>query len=136
MPGMMDTILNLGLNDKTVLGQVKKSGNERFAYDCYRRFIQMYGDVVLGVKAKDENSKDPFEEALDAAKEKARVQVDTELSADNLKELIASYKKIIVEHTGKEFPQDVFSQIENILSSTWCIRGFLSLSESEQKFRK
>ncbi|MDR0595460.1 MAG: pyruvate, phosphate dikinase [Puniceicoccales bacterium] len=119
MPGMMDTILNLGLNDETVLGQVKKSGNERFAYDCYRRFIQMYGDVVLGVKAKDENSKDPFEEALDAAKEKARVQVDTELSADNLKELIASYKKIIVEHTGKEFPQDVFEQLHGAICAVF-----------------
>jgi pyruvate,orthophosphate dikinase len=119
MPGMMDTILNLGLNDETVIGQAEKTGNERFAYDCYRRFIQMYGDVVLGIKAKDEHSKDPFEEAFDAAKEKAGVQVDTDLSADDLKGLIAAYKKIIVENSAKEFPQDVFEQLHGAICAVF-----------------
>ncbi|MDR3273856.1 MAG: pyruvate, phosphate dikinase, partial [Puniceicoccales bacterium] len=119
MPGMMDTILNLGLNDETVVGQAKKSGNERFAYVCYRRFIQMYGDVVLGIKAKDEHSRDPFEGALDAAKEKAHASVDTELSANDLKELIVSYKKIIRENTGQEFPQDVFEQLRGAICAVF-----------------
>ncbi|MDR2436308.1 MAG: pyruvate, phosphate dikinase [Puniceicoccales bacterium] len=119
MPGMMDTILNLGLNDETVIGQAGKGNDERFAYDCYRRFIQMYGDVVLGIKPKDEHSKDPFEEALEAAKEKANVHVDTELSAEALRELIATYKKIVLENTGEEFPQDVFDQLHGAICAVF-----------------
>ncbi|MDR2720707.1 MAG: pyruvate, phosphate dikinase [Puniceicoccales bacterium] len=119
MPGMMDTILNLGLNDETVAGQARNSGNERFAYDCYRRFIQMYGDVVLGIKPKDEHSKDPFEEALEVAKEEANAHVDTELSAEALKGLIAVYKKIVFENAGKEFPQDVFDQLRGAICAVF-----------------
>jgi pyruvate,orthophosphate dikinase len=111
MPGMMDTILNLGLNDQTVLGLAQKTQNPRFAYDCYRRFIQMYGDVVMGVQARSEIEHEPFDEVLDKMKEEAGVKVDTELSAENLQELIKRYKKLIKERTGKEFPQDVYAQL-------------------------
>src|SRR5438046_7461211 len=87
MPGMMDTILNLGLNDQTVQGLAKESGNERFAYDSYRRFVQMYGDVVLGLKPETKDEEDPFEVALEAKKRARGVTLDTELDADALREL-------------------------------------------------
>lgn len=119
MPGMMDTILNLGLNDETVKGHAEKSNNERFAYDCYRRFIQMYGDVVLGIKAQDEHSSDPFEAALDIVKQKVGVEEDTKLSADDLKNLITEYKKIIFQYTKKEFPQDVFEQLHGAICAVF-----------------
>lgn len=119
MPGMMDTILNLGLNDETVEGHAKKTGNPRFAYDCYRRFIQMYGDVVLGVHAEDEHSIDPFENALKAAKQRANVDEDTKLSAEDLKGLIKEYKKIIHERSSKEFPQDVFEQLHGAVCAVF-----------------
>ncbi len=105
MPGMMDTVLNLGLNDKTVEGLAKKSGNERFAYDSYRRFIQMYSDVVLGVDHYH------FEELLDLKKEDKGVSQDTDLNANDLKELVASYKAKVQEELGKAFPQDVKEQL-------------------------
>ncbi|MDX1490313.1 MAG: pyruvate, phosphate dikinase [Pseudohongiellaceae bacterium] len=111
MPGMMDTILNLGLNDVTVEGLANISGNPRFAWDCYRRFIQMYGDVVMGVQAADEESHDPFHEALDAAKAAKGVSLDTELTVEDLKELVDEYKRIIHKHTGSAFPQDVYEQL-------------------------
>ncbi|MDR2738173.1 MAG: pyruvate, phosphate dikinase, partial [Puniceicoccales bacterium] len=119
MPGMMDTILNLGLNDKTVLGQVERSGNPRFAYDCYRRFIQMYGDVVMGVHAADEESLDPFEEILSDVKANAGVHSDPDLTAENLREVVVRYKNLIVEHTGKEFPQDVFAQLRGAIGAVF-----------------
>jgi pyruvate,orthophosphate dikinase len=100
MPGMMDTILNLGLNDKAVLGVIKKTGNDRFAYDSYRRFMQMFGDVVLEI------SKHKFEAALEELKAKKGVKLDTDLTADDLKELVESYKGIYVKETGSSFPQD------------------------------
>jgi pyruvate,orthophosphate dikinase len=106
MPGMMDTILNLGLNDKTVLALEAKSGNPRFAYDCYRRFIQMYGNVVLEV------SKHDFDEVFDGQKKKAKAKLDTELTADDLKQVIVGYKKLIEKKTGKPFPQDAMAQLK------------------------
>src|SRR5213076_2237623 len=89
MPGMMDTVLNLGLNDRTAAGLAAKSGNERFAYDSYRRFIAMYGDVVLGMKPENKEDHDPFDELLDRKKQQQGVKLDSDLSASALKELVA-----------------------------------------------
>ena len=111
MPGMMDTILNLGLNDQTVQGLIAKTKNPRFAYDCYRRFIQMYGDVVLGLKPRDRNERDPFEVILERKKEKRGVRLDTELSAEELKELVSEFKAEIKAQLGKEFPEDPHEQL-------------------------
>ncbi len=111
MPGMMDTILNLGLNDKTVEGLSNISGNPRFAWDCYRRFIQMYGDVVMGVQAADEESEDPFHALLDEMKHSLGKHLDNELTADELRELVNRYKLLINRATGKSFPQDVYEQL-------------------------
>jgi pyruvate,orthophosphate dikinase len=105
MPGMMDTILNLGLNDETVAGIAKSTKNERFAFDSYRRFIQMFGDVVQEIgKAK-------FDHVLETAKEKNGYKDDTELSADDLKEIVLAYKKIVKDETGKDFPMDPKDQL-------------------------
>ena len=111
MPGMMDTILNLGLNDKTVVALAKDSGNEAFAYDCYRRFIQMYGDVVMGVQAAHENEHCPFEAALEKLRKEVKVEFDNQLTADHLKELIKRYKDIIKKRTKSAFPQDPYAQL-------------------------
>ena len=111
MPGMMDTILNLGLNDKTVEGLSNISGNPRFAWDCYRRFIQMYGDVVMGVQAADEESEDPFHALLDEMKHALGKELDNELTADELRELVSRYKLLINRTTGKSFPQNVYEQL-------------------------
>lgn len=105
MPGMMDTILNLGLNDETVAGIAKSTKNERFAFDSYRRFIQMFGDVV------QEIHKEKFEHVLEAAKEKNHYKDDTELTADDLKEIVTAYKKIVKDETGKDFPLDPKEQL-------------------------
>ena len=105
MPGMMDTILNLGLNDKAVEGLAKKTGNEKFAYDAYRRFIQMYGDVAMGV------DHDKFEAILEEVKEKAGVDSDQKLSVENLKEVVAKYKEMYKAEKGEEFPQDAKKQM-------------------------
>ncbi len=106
MPGMMDTVLNLGLNDKTVEGLIKKTGNARFGWDSYRRFIQMFGDVVMGVEH------DSFEEAMQAKKDEKGAKFDTDLDADDLKELVEGYKKIIKEDAGEDFPQDPRKQLQ------------------------
>lgn len=119
MPGMMDTILNLGLNDETVIGQSNNSNNPRFAYDCYRRFIQMYGDVVMGVHAENEESHDPFEIILSNAKKSAGVQNDTDLTADDLKKVVDQYKSLIREKTGHDFPQDVFEQLRGAIGAVF-----------------
>ncbi len=111
MPGMMDTVLNLGLNDDTVKGLVKASGDERFAYDCYRRFIQMYGDVVLGMKPESKEGRDPFEEILEQKKVEAGVEQDVELSVSDLKDLIERYKAIIKSRLGIDFPVDPLEQL-------------------------
>jgi pyruvate,orthophosphate dikinase len=111
MPGMMDTILNLGLNDQTVSALADKSGNARFAWDCYRRFIQMYGDVVMGVQPRNEAEHEPFEEVMDHLKKELRKKEDTELSAEDLQELVSRYKELIRKRTGKSFPQDPYEQL-------------------------
>jgi pyruvate,orthophosphate dikinase len=111
MPGMMDTVLNIGLNDKTVEALAKESGNERFAWDSYRRFVQMYGDVVLDMKPKTKTDDDPFEELLEAKKHAAGVKLDNELSADQLKELVAEFKKAIKDRTGHDFPTEPMDQV-------------------------
>ena len=111
MPGMMDTVLNLGLNDHTIQGLIKKTNNPRFAYDCYRRFVAMYGDVVLGLKPVDRDDVDPFEEILEAKKADRGVEFDTELTADDLKELVLEFKQAIKEKTGHPFPEDPTEQL-------------------------
>jgi pyruvate,orthophosphate dikinase len=111
MPGMMDTILNLGLNDVTVQGIIKKTNNPRFAYDSYRRFVQMYGDVVLGLKPVDKHDEDPFEVILDKKKHQHGFKLDTELTADHLKELVEEFKAAIKDKTGHDFPSDPMDQL-------------------------
>ncbi len=111
MPGMMDTILNLGLNDETVEGLAAKSNNPRFAYDCYRRFIQMYGDVVMGVQPISEHVHEPFDEVMDRLKKRVGVERDNDLTEEHLLELIQSFKDLIKERTNSEFPQDVWQQL-------------------------
>lgn len=111
MPGMMDTILNLGLNDAATEGLAKKTGNARFAYDCYRRFIQMYGDVVMGVQPRSENEHEPFEDVLTKLKEEKAVENDNDLTAEDLKELIVRYKKLILDRVGAAFPEDPYEQL-------------------------
>jgi pyruvate, orthophosphate dikinase len=111
MPGMMDTILNLGLNDETVDGLAKVSNNPRFAWDCYRRFIQMYGDVVMGVQAADESEEDPFHKALEALKTSRRAKLDSDLTTEDLQELVTRYKQLIKKKTKSAFPQDVMEQL-------------------------
>ena len=112
MPGMMDTILNLGLNDATCEGMAAATNNPRFAWDSYRRFLQMYGDVVMGVQKKNENDHDPFEEIMAQLKKEANVKDDTDLSAEQLQELVKRFKKLIKDHTGKAFPNDPMKQLE------------------------
>jgi len=111
MPGMMDTVLNLGLNDVTVKGLIKQTQNERFAYDAYRRFVQMYGDVVLGLKPKGKDEHDPFEVIMDDVKAKKGIKFDLELTAEDLKKLVTLYKKEIKEKTGNNFPEDPMEQL-------------------------
>ncbi|MBX7110289.1 MAG: pyruvate, phosphate dikinase [Dehalococcoidia bacterium] len=111
MPGMMDTVLNLGLNDVTAEGLAERSGSGRFAYDSYRRFVQMYGDVVLGVKPDSDTEHDPFEVLLDAKKAARGVKLDTELTEADLRELVVEYKGAIRDRLGIEFPDDPWQQL-------------------------
>ena len=111
MPGMMDTILNLGLNDEVVEGLARKTGNPRFAYDAYRRFVQMYGDVVMGMKPVNKDDVDPFEAIIEEVKKAKGVKLDNELEVEDLKELVVRFKKAIVEQTQKEFPTDPMEQL-------------------------
>ncbi len=111
MPGMMDTVLNLGINDAVAETLAEKSGNPRFAWDSYRRFVQMYGDVVLGMKPKNKTDIDPFEEIIEEIKEKKGVQFDTELDVDDLKELVVRFKAAVKENTGKDFPTSAWDQL-------------------------
>ncbi|MGO8684833.1 MAG: pyruvate, phosphate dikinase [Thermoleophilia bacterium] len=119
MPGMMDTILNLGLNDDTVQGLIASTGNPRFAYDCYRRFVSMYGDVVLGCKPVDKDEIDPFEEALDEVKRAKGVTFDTELDADDLKGLVTTFKQRVLARTGKTFPEDPREQLWGAITAVF-----------------
>lgn len=111
MPGMMDTILNLGLNDEAVETLAAKSGNPRFAWDSYRRFVQMYGDVVLGMKPENKEAEDPFEVIIHQAKQAKGVTSDTELTATDLKELVARFKAAVKQNTGKDFPTTAWEQL-------------------------
>ncbi|NLY52958.1 MAG: pyruvate, phosphate dikinase, partial [Firmicutes bacterium] len=113
MPGMMDTVLNLGLNDTTVKGLIEASGDERFAYDCYRRFIQMYGDVVKGV------DHDLFEEIIEAKKQEKGVTLDTELGADDWKDVVGKFKALYEKHTGEVFPEDPFEQLRGAINAVF-----------------
>ena len=111
MPGMMDTVLNLGLNDETVKGLELAGGNARFAWDSYRRFCQMYGDVVLKLKPENKLDRDPFEELIDRKKAARRVKDDVELSVDDLKELVAEFRELIRRRVGRDLPQDPQEQL-------------------------
>ena len=111
MPGMMDTILNLGLNDSVAEGLIQKTGNPRFVYDSYRRFVQMYGDVVLGLKPTHKDEIDPFEEIIETRKRSKGVHLDTDLTADDMKDLVALFKSAIREKTGNEFPDNPMDQL-------------------------
>ena len=111
MPGMMDTILNLGMNDAAVETIAVKSGNPRFAWDSYRRFVQMYGDVVLDLKPVSKEDHDPFEEIIDHMKKERGVELDTDLNADDMKELVVRFKKAVKKKTGKDFPTDPWEQL-------------------------
>lgn len=111
MPGMMDTVLNLGLNDDAVEGIAKKSGNERFAWDSYRRFVQMYGDVVLGMKPESKDDIDPFEEIMEEMKHAKGVELDNDLTVDDLKELVKRFKAAVKKQTGSDFPESAWDQL-------------------------
>jgi pyruvate,orthophosphate dikinase len=111
MPGMMDTILNLGLNDKVVEGMIAKTGNPRFVWDSYRRFVQMYGDVVLGMKPANKTEIDPFESIIEHVKEAKGIKLDTELGVEDLKGLVAKFKTAVKERTGKDFPESAYEQL-------------------------
>ncbi|HEY0794076.1 MAG TPA: PEP/pyruvate-binding domain-containing protein, partial [Chthoniobacterales bacterium] len=119
MPGMMDTILNLGMNDEVVEIVAEKSGNPRFAWDSYRRFLQMYGDVVMGVQKRPGEDHDPFETVIDAVKEEAGVKNDTELTVEHLQTLVERFKQLIKEYTGKTFPQDPRQQLWGSIGSVF-----------------
>src|SRR6266436_10315235 len=113
MPGMMDTILNLGMNDEVVEIVAKKTSNARFAFDSYRRFIQMYGDVVMGVQKRPSEDHEPFEVVIERLKHERYHQgiEDTKLTVEDLREMVARFKALILERTGKEFPQDPWKQL-------------------------
>ncbi len=111
MPGMMDTVLNLGLNEKTLEGLAKKTGNDRFVWDSYRRFVQMYGDVVMGMKPASKEEEDPFDVIMDELKEEKGAENDQDLTTDDLKELVKRFKKAVKDETGKDFPEDPWEQL-------------------------
>ena len=123
MPGMMDTILNLGLNDQTILGLIASSKNERFAYDCYRRFIQMYGDVVMGVQKKEGEEEEPFESVIEDLKRelfpKRRHVEDTELDGAALQLMVVRFKELVKERTGKAFPEDPMDQLKGAIGAVF-----------------
>ena len=119
MPGMMDTVLNLGLNNDAVEGIAKKSGNERFAWDSYRRFVQMYGDVVLGMKPESKEDPDPFEDIIEKMKEEKGVELDNDLSTDDLKELVTRFKIAAKNQTGHDFPVDPWEQLWGSVTSVF-----------------
>src|SRR5579863_4443175 len=122
MPGMMDTILNLGLNDQTVVALANATKNERFAWDCYRRFIQMYGDVVMGVQKRPHEDHEPFETVIETLKHERHHDghiEDTKLTPDDLKELIARFKALVKERTGHEFPSNPWDQLKGAIGAVF-----------------
>src|SRR5512139_168745 len=119
MPGMMDTVLNLGLNDATVEGLVTASGDARFAWDSYRRFIQMFGDVVLGLKPERKEDRDPFEVILEAKKRARGVRFDSELKVEALRELVSEFKGEIARRKGLDFPDDPMEQLREAVAAVF-----------------
>ena len=119
MPGMMDTVLNLGLNDDAVEGIARKSGNERFAWDSYRRFVQMYGDVVLGLKPQTKEDEDPFEEIMDEMKKSKGIELDTDFTTEDLKELVKRFKAAVKKNTGNDFPVNPWDQLWGAVCSVF-----------------
>lgn len=119
MPGMMDTILNLGLNDETVEGLASLTQNPRFAWDCYRRFVQMYGDVVLGLKPTNKKESDPFEAIIETKKHQRGISLDTDLTTDDLKDLVQAFKQAIKARTGSDFPKNPFEQLYGAISAVF-----------------
>jgi len=119
MPGMMDTILNLGLNDDTIQGLIEKTGNPRFVYDSYRRFVQMYGDVVMNLKPTSKNERDPFEIIIEDKKKTKGIEYDTDFTADDLKELAYQFKSEIKHHLGKDFPEDPIVQLNGAIDAVF-----------------
>ena len=122
MPGMMDTILNLGLNDQTVQGLIARSGDPRFAYDSYRRFVAMYGDVVLDLKPEVREEEDPFEMLLAAKKKQVGATLDTDLSADDLKDLVTKFKVLIRERKKIAFPEDPQEQLWGAIGAVFTLK--------------
>src|SRR5947208_5595325 len=123
MPGMMDTVLNIGLNETTLNGLIKKTGNERFGWDSYRRFVQMYGDVVLGLKPTTKTEIDPFEHIMEELKHQKKVKLDTELTTADLQELVKRFKKAVKERTGKDFPDDAYEQMWGAVAAVFSSWG-------------
>jgi pyruvate,orthophosphate dikinase len=119
MPGMMDTVLNIGLNEQTLKGLIEKTGNERFAWDSYRRFVQMYGDVVLDLKPTSKTEIDPFEHIMDELKHEKKVKLDTELTVADLQELVKRFKKAVKDKRGKDFPDDPYEQMWGAIGSVF-----------------
>ena len=119
MPGMMDTILNLGLNDEAVEGLIKKTSNERFVWDSYRRFVQMYGSVVLGIKSVSKEDRDPFEEIIDQLKEEKRVKLDSDFTVSDLKEMVIRFKRAVKDFTNKDFPSDPWEQLWGAITAVF-----------------
>lgn len=119
MPGMMDTVLNLGLNDTTVQGLIAQTGDPRFAYDCYRRFVAMYGDVVLGCKPQGKDEIDPFEAVLEEVKHQKGIHYDIELGAEDLKELVVRFKEVVLARTGKTFPESPEEQLWGAIAAVF-----------------
>ena len=111
MPGMMDTVLNLGLNDESIQGVIRMTGNERFAWDSYRRFIQMYSSVVMGLKPETKEDLDPFEEIIEHLKDKRNIIHDTQFTVQDLKDLVYDFKEVVRKRTGKPFPSDPWDQL-------------------------
>lgn len=119
MPGMMDTVLNLGLNDESIKGIIKMTGNERFAWDSYRRFIQMYSSVVMGLKPESKDDLDPFEEIIDHLKDKRRIDQDTQFTVQDLQDLVYDFKDIVQKRTGKPFPNNPWDQLWGAIAAVF-----------------
>src|ERR1700687_428990 len=119
MPGMMDTVLNIGLNEATLRGLIDKTGNERFAWDSYRRFVQMYGDVVLDLKPTSKTEIDPFEKIMEELKHERKVHLDTDLTVKDLRELVKRFKPAVKAKKGKDFPDDPMEQMWGAVASVF-----------------
>src|SRR5690349_19502085 len=119
MPGMMDTVLNIGLNESTLKGLIESTGNERFAWDSYRRFVQMYGDVVLDLKPTSKTEIDPFEHIMEELKHERGVKLDTELTVKDLQELVKRFKAVVKQKKGKEFPDDPMEQVWGAIAAVF-----------------